>query len=295
MPTSAATSAAELGDVTIGARHPVRIMAALNVSPESFYGGSVRLDDGALVETAQAAVAAGADIIDIGAMTTAPYLQGAVSADEERRRLTHAVDLLVPSVKVPVSADTQRAVVAAAALDAGATVINDVSGFRLDPEMAAVAARARGVVLTASQMGNADTAGAPMAVIRRLLRDSLARAHRAGVDPRRIVLDPGIGFFIHADVSAAEITCSVLARLGQLADLGHPLLVGVSRKSFITKIAGAARPEDRLAGSLSATAIAVFNGAAIVRTHDVAATRDAIRIAEAIRDQKDRPAVGPRE
>jgi dihydropteroate synthase len=264
-------------------------MAVLNVSPESFFAGSVALDGGALVDAAQAAVAAGADLIDIGGMSTAPYLNATVPADEERRRLTHAVSLLARSVAVPLSADTQRAAVAAAALEAGATIVNDVSGLRLDPAMAAVAARARGVVLTASPLGAADATGTPMDAIRRLLQDSLARARHAGVDPRSVVLDPGIGFFTRAAVSAAEITCTVLACLAQLADLGHPILIGVSRKSFIAKIAGTARPEDRLAGSLAATAIAVFNGAAIVRTHDVAATRDAVRVAEAIRHHQDPP------
>lgn len=277
---------ADVDGVVVGAGYPVRIMAALNVSPESFYAGSVKLDGGALVEAAQQAVAEGADIIDIGAMTTAPYLRGAVPMEEERRRLVQALAIIAPAIHVPLSADTQSAGVAAAALAAGATIVNDVSGLRGDPEMAAIAARANGVVLTASQLGADETRGAPIDVVHGLLADSLARARAAGVEPHRIVLDPGIGFFTHADVSAAEFTCTVLAQLSRLDDLGHPLLIGVSRKSFIAKISGGLRAEERLWGSLSATAIAVFNGAAMVRTHDVAATRDAIRIAEAIRQQR---------
>lgn len=279
-------SVAHLGGVLVGAGHPVRIMAALNVSPESFYAGSVKLDGRAFVEAAQRAVAEGADVIDVGAMTTAPYLHGAVPMEEERRRLVPVLEAVAAAVDVPVSADTQRAAVATAALAAGATIVNDVSGLRGDPAMAAVAARAKGVVLTASQLGAEETRGAPLDVVRGLLADSLARARGAGVDPRGIVLDPGIGFFTHADVSAAQFSCAVLAQLQHLEELGHPLLIGVSRKSFIAKLSGAVRPEDRLWGSLSATAVAVFNGAAMVRTHDVAATRDAIRIATAIRDQR---------
>lgn len=277
---------ADLGGVLVGAGQPVRIMAALNVSPESFYAGSVKADGSVLIEAAQRAVAEGADIIDIGAMTTAPYLHGAVPMEEERRRLVDAIATIVAVVDRPVSVDTQRADVAAAALAAGASIVNDVSGLRADAQMASVAARAHGVVLTASQLAVDDTSGPPLEMVRHLLIDSLARARAAAVDARAIVLDPGIGFFTHADVPAAEITCRVLAQLDQLLDLGHPLLIGVSRKSFIAKLGAGARAEDRLSGSLAATAIAVFNGAAIIRTHDVAATRDAIRIAEAIRDQK---------
>jgi dihydropteroate synthase len=140
--------------------------------------------------------------------------------------------------------------------------------------------------LTASQLATDDTRGAPVEVVQRLLADSLELARGAGVAAQRIVLDPGIGFFTRADVPAADFTCAVLAQLHRLESLGHPLLIGVSRKSFIAKLSGAGKPEDRLSGSLAATAVAVFNGAAMIRTHDVAATRDAIRIAEAIRRQK---------
>lgn len=278
---------ADLNGVLIGPGYPVRLMAALNVSPESFYVGSVRADGAALGEAACRAVEEGADIVDIGAMTTAPYLRGTVPMEEERRRMEIAVERIVRAVAVPVSVDTQRAAVAVAALAAGATIVNDVSGLRADADMAAVAAGAKGVVLTASQLAVEDTGGPPIDLVHRLLADSLRRARAAGTDPKRIVLDPGIGFFTHADVPAAEITCRVLARLDRFNDLGHPLLIGVSRKSFIAKLGAGEHAEERLPGSLSATAIAVFNGAAIVRTHDVAATRDAIRVAAAIRAQRD--------
>lgn len=279
-------SVADLAGVIVGRGNPVRIMAALNVSPESFYAGSVRLDGAALRDAAQQAVADGADIVDIGAMTTAPYLHGEVAEEEEARRLRQATEIVAAAVGIPISADTQRAAVAAAALAAGATIVNDVSGLRGDPLMGALAARARGVVLTASQLGADGTSGVPLAVVRRLLQDSLGRARDAGVDLCHIVLDPGIGFFTQADVSPALFSCTVLAQLDALSDLDHPLLVGVSRKSFIAKISGRPNTEDRLWGSLSATAIAVFNGAALIRTHDVAATRDVVRLAEAIRRQR---------
>jgi dihydropteroate synthase len=277
--------AADLGGVLSGAGYPVRIVAVLNVSPESFYSGSVSLDATALREAAHQAVADGADLLDIGAMTTAPYLRGAISVDEERRRLATALEIVAPSVAVPVSADTQRAAVARAALAAGATIVNDVSGLRGDPEMGEVAAQARGLIVAASELGAADVGGAPLAVVHRLLEESVQRARTAGVDLRRVVLDPGIGFFTHAEVTPAQFSCAILAGLRSFDDLGHPLLVGVSRKSFVGTLTGRSDPADRLWGSLAATAIAVYNGAALIRTHDVAATRDAIRIAAALRDQ----------
>jgi dihydropteroate synthase len=272
---------AVLAGVPVGGEHPVRVMAAINVSPESFFAGSVRIDEGLLREAAQQAVAEGADIIDIGAKSTAPYLDTAVPPDEEVRRMTHAVRVVAGAVRVPISADTTRAAVAAAALAAGARIVNDVSGLRGDVAMADIAAQGEGVVLMASPDG--PSSDAPIEQVRRLLADSLVRAHAAGIGTAEIVLDPGVGFFTRAGVPAPAFTCAVLAQLGALADLGCPLLVGVSRKSSIGHLTGRADPADRLPGSLAAAAVAVYNGAAIIRTHDVAATRDAVRVAEAIR------------
>ena len=256
-------------------------MAVINVSPESFFAGSVRIDEEALRVAARRAVEEGADIIDIGAKSTAPYLETAIALDEEVRRMMRAVQVVTNAVAVPVSADTTRATVAAAALAAGARIINDVSGLRHDPAMADIAAQGEGVVLMASPDGGAD--GAPLELVRRLLSESLARAERAGIGRGEIVLDPGVGFFTQTGVSATAFNCAVLDRLAEFEDLGCPLLVGVSRKSFIGRLTGREAAADRLAGSLGATAVAVYNGAAIIRTHDVAATRDAVRVAEAIR------------
>jgi dihydropteroate synthase len=272
--------AAQLGGVAIGGDAPVRVMAVLNVSPESFYPGSVRGDAAALREAARRAVEEGADLIDVGARSSAPYGDTAVPLDEEVRRMTWAVEAVAAAVRVPVSADTSRAPVAAAALAAGARIVNDVSGLRGDPAMADMAAQAQGVVLMASPDGADDE---PLALVRRLLADSLARAARAGIAPGDIVLDPGIGFFTSAAVPALPFNCAVLRRLAELDALGHPLLIGVSRKRFIGALTGRIDPAERLAGSLAATAAAVLRGAAVIRTHDVAATCDAVRVAEALR------------
>src|SRR5579862_6358197 len=142
---------ADLAGVAVGDGFPVRIVGAMNVSPESFYGGSVVRGRAALQRLARRMVEEGADFLDIGAMSTAPYRKGLISADDERRRMVAAVRAVTAVVRVPVSVDTQRARVAAAALDAGAAVINDVSGLHADPLMARVARDAGGLILMANE------------------------------------------------------------------------------------------------------------------------------------------------
>jgi dihydropteroate synthase len=185
---------------------------------------------------------------------------------------------------VPISADTQRSSVAAAALDAGAAVINDVSGLRYDSAMGTVARQAAGVVLMASEQG--PSREAPVRMVASSLRGCVRRAQSAGVDRRRIVLDPGIGFFRRAAVPWYEFDCLVLSQLSRLRQLRRPLLVGVSRKSFIAKLSGRTDPAERLSGSLAATAIAVYNGAALIRAHDVGPARDVVRVAAALRSAR---------
>jgi dihydropteroate synthase len=272
---------ANLAGVEAGDGFPVRIVGALNVSPESFYPGSVVTGRRTLQRRAARLVEEGADIIDIGAMSTAPYRQGAISEPEEMRRLAAAIRAVHEVVGIPISADTQRSRVAAAALGAGAAIINDVSGLRCDPEMSRVARDAGGVILMAAEPG--PSREAPLVMIAALLRACLARARRAGIARDHTVLDPGIGFFRHAALPWHALDCVVLDQLGRLRRLGRPLLVGISRKSFIGKLTGRADPTDRLPGSLAAVAVAVYNGAALIRTHDVAATADAVRVAERVR------------
>jgi dihydropteroate synthase len=280
-PRSKTILRANLGGVKVGDGLPVRIVGVLNVSPESFYRGSVAHGQRALQQRAARMVTDGADILDIGAMSTAPSLQGTISEREEEQRLVEAIRIVRQVTAVPISADTQRSRVAVTALAAGATIINDVSGLAADPGMAAVARDAKGMILMAAEQ--APTTAHPISVILTLLRQGLRRARAARVAPDRIVVDPGIGFFRRAALPWHAFDCIVLAQLSRLRPLGHPILVGVSRKSFLGKLTGRERPEDRLFGSIAATALAVYNGAGLVRTHDVAPTRDAIRVAEAIR------------
>ncbi|MFN8627099.1 MAG: dihydropteroate synthase [Candidatus Binatia bacterium] len=274
---------ADLAGIAAGDGFPVRVVGVLNVSPESFYRGSVARGRRDLQQRAERLVSEGADILDIGAMSTAPYLKTAISERDEIRRMAAAIRAVRRVSAVPISADTQRSRVAAAALDAGASIINDVSGFAADPAMAAVAREAGGVILMATE--HAPSTAHPITLILTLLRQGLRRARIARIAPERIVVDPGIGFFRQTAMPWYAFDCIVLARLSRLRRLGHPILVGVSRKSFLAKFTGHERAEERLFGSLAATALAVLNGTALVRTHDVAPTRDAIRVAEAIRNE----------
>jgi dihydropteroate synthase len=286
---------AELAGVTVGDGRPVAVMGVVNVSPESFHPGSVYRGEEAIVRAALAMVDAGAALIDVGARSTAPYLDADVDETLEAERLGRAVELLVAKLPVPISADTSRPGPARAALDAGARVINDVSTLR-DPALAhLVASRSAGLVLMAAPAPGAGRQSppapgerpprprSPVAAVRRLLAAGLGRARRARIPQERIVVDPGIGFFRGEALPWHEWDVRVLAGLAALRALGRPIAVGVSRKSFIGAIVERADTGQRLAGSLAATAIAVVNGAALVRTHDVVETRDAVRVAERVR------------
>ena len=278
------TAYANVAGVEIGDGFPVRLVGAINVSPESYYQGSVAATEDSLKQQAEQMAAEGADLLDIGAMSTAPYLTTEITEAEEIQRLSWAIHVVRAAVALPISADTTRSQVALAALDAGADVINDVSGLRRDSGMAEIVAkRARGVILMASE--TAPDAQDPIETVRLLLGESLQIVWRAGVPEHRVVVDPGIGFFRKAALPWYDWDCEVLRRLGDLKTLDRPVLVGVSRKSFIGQILGQADPADRLAGSLAATAVAVANGAHMIRTHDVGPTREAVRMAEALRSR----------
>ena len=288
MSVTATLSEARLGTVRVGRTCPVVVMGALNVSPESFYGGSVHRDATALLRAATAMVEDGAALLDVGARSTAPYLDTAIDDAEETERLARAVALLATEVRVPISADTARLGPARAALDAGATIINDVTALR-DPEVAALAAaRGASVIVMAAPAGRraamraeaTSPDGQAVAAVRAILADGLARARAAAIPDAQIVLDPGIGFFRDEAVPWDVWDAEILARLDALERLGPPLCVGVSRKSFLGAMTGRRDPGERLSASLAATAVAVWQGAAVIRTHDVAQTVDAVRVAE---------------
>jgi len=270
-------------------------MAAINVSPESFYKGSVAGTADAVAMRVRRAIDEGADLIDIGGASTAPYLRGGVSEEVERSRVLAGLRAALEAVgggKTAISVDTVRASVADAALRCGASVVNDVSGLKVDSAMSKIV-RERGASLLAMAHSPGSSRMRPIPLISRSLRQTLRIAERAGIDDRLIVLDPGIGFFRNDPGGRTssrqtvmpwyEWDCEVIANLGKLRPLGRPLAVGLSRKSFLGKILGLETPEERLVGSLALTAIAVSNGARLVRTHDVRETLQAVRAAEAVR------------
>lgn len=273
-----------LGTVPIGGGGHVAVMGVLNVSLESFYGASVHRDAAALLRAATAMVEAGAAILDVGARSTAPYLDTAIDDDEETTRLARAVELLATKLGVPVSADTARPGPARAALDSGATIVNDVTALR-NPDLARlVAERGASLIVMASPGpgGRAPAGLSPLTKIRTILAEALARARAAAIADARIVLDPGIGFFREESIGWDTWDARVLAGLDALEDLGRPVCVGVSRKSFLGAITGRRDPAARLPASLAAAAIAVLAGASVIRTHDVAETVDAVRVAERV-------------
>jgi dihydropteroate synthase len=292
---------ADLAGVKVGDGLPVAIMGVVNVSPESFHAGSVYRGEDAMVRAALEMVEAGATLIDVGARSTAPYLETEIDEATETARLGRAVELLAAKLPVPVSADTSRPGPARAALEAGARVINDVSTLSDRALARLVASRPIGLVVMASpgggrkadrgrrparprKLGRGSRQPTPVATVTRILAGGLQRARAAGIPRERIVVDPGIGFFRSAGTPWHTWDVRVLAGLRALRELARPICVGVSRKSFIGAIAERAETGQRLAGSLAATAVAVCNGAALVRTHDVAETRDAVRLAERLRD-----------
>ena len=255
------------------------VMGVINVSPESFYKGSVRKDERALAETAVRMVEEGASFIDIGAKSTAPYLETRIPLEEEIRRAVWAVRVVKDVVDVPISIDTTSARVAEEALKVGAEIINDVTGFKGDPEMPKVASE-YGAPTVLCAHGEVRDFSNPVRRVVELLEESLTIANEHGV--KEVAVDPAIGFLRPEWPPWYEWDSKIIANLNVLKLFGKPMLIGLSRKSFIGAITGRKDPSERLYGSISATAIAVLNGANIVRTHDVRETLDAIRVASFI-------------
>ena len=256
------------------------VMGVLNVTPDSFSDGGRFFDPAAAIAHAQRMVTDGADILDIGAESTRPYgAAEAVPLDEEMRRLEPVLSAVL-SLGVPVSVDTMKAAVAESALDAGAAIVNDVWGLQHDAEMAGVVARHGAPVLIMHNRERADPAVDIMRDIDAFFSRSLAIADVAGIPREAIVLDPGIGFG-----KTPEQSLLVISRFAELQSFGLPLMIGASRKRFIDKVSPAP-PDRRLGGSLAAHLAAVERGAVIVRTHDVAETVQALRVAAAIRSAR---------
>jgi dihydropteroate synthase len=275
------TGGPEAGDTSSVNSALPKLMGVVNVTPDSFSDGGLYLDSGAAVDHGLRLAAEGAGILDVGGESTRPGAEP-VAADEELRRVEPVVEALA-AARHTVSVDTSKAEVASAALDAGASIVNDVTALRGDPEMGAlVAERGCTVVLMhmlgASPLTMQDDPRYEDVVddVRAFLEERLAAAVAAGIDEERIWLDPGIGFG-----KTGAHNMALLRRLDELATLGRPLVVGTSRKSFIGRVDGSA-PGDRLGGSIASSVIAAANGAAVLRVHDVAAMSQALAVTAAI-------------
>ena len=259
------------------------VMGVVNVTPDSFADGGDSSDPARVAARALALAAAGADLLDIGGESTRPGAQP-VPAHEELRRIIPVLDRLAGLVDVPISVDTYKAEVAQAALEHGAELVNDVSGLAAGPDLAAVAARAgaplllmhnRGISHDMYRQADYRDVGAEVAAE---LRTTVDLAVRAGVPREQIAIDPGLGFAKRADA-----TLAALAALPSLRRLDRPILVGPSRKSFLTAALGERPPREREWGTAAAVAAAVWLGAHIVRVHRVDAHVDVVRVVDAIR------------
>jgi len=264
-----------------------RVVGIVNATPDSFSDGGRlgSLDDAR--HYADRLIAQGADVIDVGGESTRPQGAVPVPADEELRRVVPLIAALhATHPEVPISVDTVKARVAAEAITAGASIVNDVSAFRLDPEMPAVCARfgvgvilmhSRGDVSTMATFAHAKYARDVMGEVVSELLQAADRAIECGVARERIVLDPGIGF-----AKRREHSLAVLAQLRRLAILGFPVMVGVSRKRFIGEITGVETAADRVFGTVGANVAALERGARLFRVHDVRASREALDVAWAV-------------
>ena len=276
---------AKIANVSVGGKNPVRIMGILNTSPESFYKKSVNTSKTNIKNSVKLMESQGADFIDIGGMSTAPYLSTMISEKTESKRILDAIKIIQNSTNLPISVDTCRASVASDALEHGVEIINDVSGLKYDEKMPDVVSKfSPSLILCA--FSPKIVIGNPITSSKKLLRDSIQIAKKSNISPEKIVLDPAIGFFrksgkgpfftkIKSDWLERDL--SVLKNLNSIKQT-FPILISVSNKSFIGKILGKENPNDRIFGSIVAETISVMNGADIIRTHNVEATKDAITI-----------------
>jgi dihydropteroate synthase len=258
------------------------VIGVVNVTPDSFSDGGLYLDPQAAIEHGIELDREGASILDIGGESTRPGA-APVSAEEELRRVMPVIEgLILAGVGARISIDTSKAAVAKAAIEAGATFVNDVTALRGDPEMAAVVAEHEVDCCLMHMLGDPQTMQDDpryddvVKEVKSFLEERLEVAVAAGVDERRIVLDPGIGFG-----KTVEHNLELLRRTGELVALGRPVMIGTSRKSFLGRLTGRTEPADRIPGTVATCVIAYERGARIFRVHDVAPVHDALVVAAA--------------
>ena len=277
---------AKIGNISVGGRNPVRIMGILNTSPESFYKKSINTTRMKIRNSVIQMENDGADIIDVGGMSTAPYLSTTVSEKVESERILNAIKIIQDSTNLPISVDTCRSSVAKNALENDVEIINDISGLKYDKKIEDVISKFQpSLILCAYDsktiFGNAVNS------TKKLLNDSLKIVKKCNISEKKVVLDPAIGFFrktgkgkfftkIKTDWVKRDL--SIIKNLNSIK-MNYPILISVSNKSLIGNLLEKENPSDRLFGSITAEAICVLNGADLIRTHNVLATKDAITIA----------------
>ena len=276
----------QIANVGVGGKNPTRIMGILNTSPESFYKKSITTKKNDIKNSIKQMEIEGADFIDIGGMSTAPYLSTIVSEKVETRRILDAIKIVQNISNLPISIDTCRSDVAKNALEYGVDIINDISGLKFDKNMKSVISKFNPSLILCAYSSK-SVSGNDVILTKKLLSESLKIVKKSNISSKKIVLDPAIGFFrktgkgkfftkIKSDWVKRDL--SIIKNLKSLKQ-NYPILISASNKSFIGKILGKENPSDRLFGSIAAETISVIYGADIVRTHNVGATKDAITIA----------------
>ena len=277
----------KLGTIPVGNSNSVRIMGILNTSPESFYKKSISTDKKRIVDSVRRMEEDGADFVDVGGMSTAPYLSTMVSEKTETTRVIKAIKIIQQVSNLPISVDTCRAEVAKESLELGVDIINDVTGLKYDPMMSNIIEKyCPSLVLCA--FSKKPVTGNQLLKTKNLLKESLNIAKSVNIPSSKIVLDPAIGFFrkygkgylftkINSDWVKRDLL--ILKNLKSIK-MNKPILVSVSNKSFIGKILKKQHLADRLAGTLAAEVVSILNGADIIRTHNVAKTKEVITIAQ---------------
>jgi len=255
---------------------PIAIMGIVNATPDSFSDGGVYARPEEAAEHGANLVAEGAAILDVGGESTRPGASP-VAADEEISRVVPAIVALRARVAAPISVDTGKARVAAAAIAAGASIVNDVWGLQRDPDMARVVADTGAAAVLMHNRDSIDPRLDVIAEILAFLSRSIDIALAAGIGEEKLIVDPGFGFG-----KTREQNLALIRRLGELAPLGRPVLLGVSRKGTIGAVTGQKVPAERVAGSVAAGLIGVMNGAAVLRVHDVAAHVQALQVLHAV-------------
>jgi len=275
-----------IANVGVGGKNPVRIMGILNTSPESFYKKSISTTKNDIKNSIKQMEDDGADFIDIGGMSTAPYLSTIVSEKVETRRILDAIKIAQNNSNLPISIDTCRSNVARIVLEYGVEIINDISGLKFDKKMKDVISEFKPSLILCAYSSK-TISGNDIVLTKKLLRESLNIAKRSHTSSEKIVLDPAIGFFrktgqgpfftkIKSDWVKRDL--SIIKNLKSIKQK-YSILISVSNKSFLGNLLGKENTSDRLFGSIAAETISVINGADIIRTHNVGATKDAITIA----------------